>query len=173
MEKATFAGGCFWAMEDAFSGLAGVTQTQVGYMGGHAVNPTHTQVRTGKTGHAEVVDIVFDNALISFEDLLKTFFNAHDPTQYNRQGPDVGPEFRSAVFYHSPQQQHLAAQMRSVHNKIKGFPRPIMTEITAASTFYPADEMHQHFLAKERARHHPWHPPIAEALAERKGLHLR
>lgn len=171
-DLATFAGGCFWAVEEAFSGLRGVLATEVGYMGGRVPNPSHAAVRSGETGHAEVVSITFDPAAISYESLLNVFFSIHDPTQYNRQGADIGPAFRSAIFYHSDVQRELAARTRKILNQMKRFRQPIMTEIAPAAEFYPAEERHQHFLAKERARNHPWHPPIAEALAEAKGLRL-
>jgi peptide-methionine (S)-S-oxide reductase len=173
VDKAFFGGGCFWAMEEAFPNLRGVEATEVGYMGGHALNPTHAEVRSGTSGHTEVVAISYDPAVISYEDLLKVFFNSHDPTQFNRQGPDVGEEFRSAIFCSSPEQHQAALRVRLVLNQMKRFRRPIMTEILSASAFYPAAEMHQHFLAKERARNHPWYPPVAEVLAEAKGTRLR
>jgi peptide-methionine (S)-S-oxide reductase len=173
MDKAFFAGGCFWAMEEAFSGLPGIKSTMVGYMGGHTAHPSHAEVRSGATGHAEVVAISFDPAVIGYEDLLKMFFSSHDPSQFNRQGADIGTAFRSAIFYTSPEQQQCALRMRTVLNQLKRFRQPIMTEILSASAFYPAADMHQHFLAKERAHHRVWHPPIAEALAEARGIHLR
>jgi len=173
MDKAFFAGGCFWAMEEAFAGLPGVKATEVGYMGGHSPHPSHAEVRGGSTGHAEVVSISFDSAVISYENLLKVFFESHDPTQFNRQGPDVGPEFRSAIFYSSVEQQQAAMRTRTVLNQIKHFRRPIMTEILPVSAFYPAADMHQHFLAKERAHHHRWPSPISEVLAESRGLRRR
>lgn len=173
VDKAFFAGGCFWAMEAAFSPLSGVRETEVGYMGGHAPHPSHAEVRSGTTGHAEIVAISFDLATISYEDLLKVFFSSHDPTQFNRQGPDIGSEFRSAIFYTSAEQQQAATRMRTVLNQMKRFRQPIMTEILSASTFYPAADIHQHFLAKERARHHSWPSPVSEVLAESRGLRLR
>lgn len=169
METATFAGGSFWALEEVFREAYGVLQTEVGYMGGHVAAPTHAQVRSGTTGHAEVVNIKFDPERVSYDDLLKMFFNSHDSTQLNRQGPDIGPEFRSAIFYHSAEQCQAADSARAVLRQMKHSRQPVMTELTAASTFYPADEMHQHFLAKERARNRPWYPPVAEALAHAAG----
>jgi peptide-methionine (S)-S-oxide reductase len=165
METATFAGGCFWALEEVFRQAHGVVQTEVGYMGGHVPSPTHAQVRSGSTGHAEVVNISFDPGLVSYDDLLKLFFSSHDPTQLNRQGPDIGPEFRSAIFYHSAEQCQAANSARAVFRQMKRSPHPVMTELVPASVFYPAAEIHQHFLAKEQARNRPWYPPVAEALA--------
>jgi peptide-methionine (S)-S-oxide reductase len=169
METATFAGGCFWALEEVFREAPGVLQTEVGYMGGHVPAPTHAQVRSGTTGHAEVVNIEFDPGQVGYDDLLRMFFSSHDPTQLNRQGPDIGPEFRSAVFYHSAEQCQAADSVRAVLRQMKRSRQPIMTELVPASAFYPADEMHQHFLAKERARNRPWYPPVAEALAHAGG----
>lgn len=164
MEKATFAGGCFWAVEDAFENVPGIISTRVGYAGGHVVDPTHEQVRTGTTGHAEAVEITFDPDEVSYDQLLDIFWHSHDPTQLNRQGPDVGTEYRSAIFYHSMAQHDAAERSRAVLMRMKHFRAPIMTEIIAASAFYPAEEKHQHFIAKERARGHHWSPPISESL---------
>ena len=170
MEKATFAGGCFWAMEEAFREVPGVTATRVGYTGGHVPHPSHAQVRSGTTGHAEAVEVTFDPGRTSYEDLLDIFFTSHDPTQLDKQGPDIGKEFRSAVFYHSPEQKAAAQLCRTVLMQMNRYHGPIVTEFCAATEFYPADEMHQHFLAKEAAKNRPWHPPVAEAL-ERSQTH--
>ncbi len=146
MEKATFGAGCFWGVEAEFRKLDGVTQTAAGYLGGDLIDPTYEQVCTDSTGHAEVVEVTFDEAVISYEELLELFWKMHDPTQLNRQGPDVGTQYRSAIFFHSEHQEKAA---RSSKERVQdNFERPIVTEITAASTFYPAEEYHQRYLEK-------------------------
>ncbi len=146
MAQATFGAGCFWGVEAEFRKLEGVTDTRVGYLGGDLVNPTYEQVCTDKTGHAEVVQVDFDPAKISYEELLEVFWNVHDPTQLNRQGPDFGTQYRSAVFFHTPEQE-IAAQ-RSKSEAQARIPRPIVTEITPASEFYVAEDYHQRYLEK-------------------------
>ena len=163
MEKATFAGGSFWAIENAFAGLNGVISTRVGYTGGHVPDPTHEQVRSGQTGHAEAVEITFDPARISYDDLLEVFWSTHDPTQLNRQGADIGTAYRSEIFYHSADQCDAARRSRTVQSKMKRFRNAIVTELQPAGPFYPASESHQHFLAKERAHNRPLSPPISES----------
>jgi peptide-methionine (S)-S-oxide reductase len=145
-EKAIFAAGCFWGVEELFSRLPGVLSTRVGYTGGHQEKPTYHQVCTDTTGHAEAVEINFDSAKINYETLLEKFWSLHDPTTLNRQGPDVGSQYRSAVYYHTPRQQELAQTMKE-RLSVK-FPHPIVTEITSASTFYEAEEYHQKYNEK-------------------------
>ncbi len=145
-EHATFGAGCFWGVEAAFRRLAGVASTQVGYLGGQLDNPTYHDVCTDGTGHAEVVEVTFNPAVISFDDLLEVFWNNHNPTTLNRQGPDVGSQYRSAIFFHSPEQEAAAKASRDAAQA--RFPRPIVTEITPASTFWPAEEYHQQYLEK-------------------------
>jgi peptide-methionine (S)-S-oxide reductase len=146
MEKATFGAGCFWGVEATFRRLAGVSSTQVGYAGGEVANPTYKQVCTDTTGHAEVVEVTFDPAVISYRDLLEVFWDNHNPMTLNYQGPDYGTQYRSAIFFHSPQQEADAKE--SMANAQKRFPRPIVTEITPAPTFWPAEDYHQQYLEK-------------------------
>jgi peptide-methionine (S)-S-oxide reductase len=146
MEKATFGAGCFWGVEAAFRRLAGVESTQVGYLGGKLDHPTYEDVCTDRTGHAEVVEVTFNPEVISFHDLLEVFWNNHNPTTMNRQGPDVGSQYRSAIFFHSPEQEAEAKTSRDATQA--RFPRPIVTEITPATTFWPAEEYHQQYLEK-------------------------
>ena len=146
LSKASFGAGCFWGVEAAFRRLAGVKSTQVGYMGGTTKNPTYEDVCTDRTGHAEVVEATFDPKVISYQDLLEVFWNNHNPTTLNRQGPDVGTQYRSAIFFHSPEQEAEAKSSRDAAQA--RFPRPIVTEITPAQTFWPAEEYHQQYLEK-------------------------
>jgi peptide-methionine (S)-S-oxide reductase len=148
MEKATFAAGCFWGVEEAFRTLKGVSKTTVGYSGGTLENPTYEQVCTDRTGHAEVVLVEFDPAEVSYEQLLEAFWNAHDPTTLNRQGPDVGKQYRSAIFYHTPLQKSAAEASKEALANSGKFKRPIVTEIAAAAPFYAAEEYHQQYLLK-------------------------
>ena len=146
MAITTFGAGCFWGVEAAFRQIQGVTSTAVGYLGGTVENPTYQDVCTGSTGHAEVVQVEYDPAQIAYEDLLDVFWKCHDPTTLDRQGPDVGAQYRSAVFFHTPEQE-AAAKVST--EKVQGrFKRPIVTEITPASTFYRAEEYHQQYLEK-------------------------
>ena len=147
-ETATLAGGCFWCLEAAFQQLKGVEQVQSGYAGGHVPNPSYENVCTGTTGHAEVVQITFDPAVVSFDELLHVFFTIHDPTTLNRQGGDVGTQYRSAIFYTSEAQKKTAESVKAKWDKSGKFSRPITTEITAASKFYSAEDYHQKYLAK-------------------------
>ncbi len=149
MEKATFAAGCFWGVEDAFMQVPGVVSTQVGYTGGHTENPTYQEVCHGDTGHAEAVELVFDPEKISYEELLAFFFRMHDPTTLNRQGPDIGEQYRSAIFWHSPDQRESAEEFKRRLNESGRLPRPVVTEITAATPFYPAEEYHQKYFQKQ------------------------
>jgi peptide-methionine (S)-S-oxide reductase len=146
-EIATFAAGCFWGVQHLFDALEGVLSTRVGYIGGHVSEPEYRQVCTGNTGHAEAVEVVFDSAIIGFEQLLSVFWRCHDPTTLNRQGPDVGTQYRSAVFYHSVvQQQQLQA---SLTQHQPAFKAPIVTTVEPATTFWPAEEYHQHYFKKK------------------------
>ena len=153
MEKATFAAGCFWGVEAAFRQVEGVTSTAVGYSGGHLPNPTYKDVCSGKTGHAEVVQIEFDPAKVSYDELLNVFWENHDPTTLNRQGPDVGEQYRSAIFFHTPEQQAAASASKEKLQASGKFRRPIVTEITPASEFYRAEDYHQQYLEKRGLAH--------------------
>jgi peptide-methionine (S)-S-oxide reductase len=146
-EIATLAGGCFWCFEAVFRQLKGVEQAVSGFIGGHVTNPTYKQVCGGDTGHAEAVQITFDPALISFRDLLEVFFALHDPTTLNRQGNDVGTQYRSGVFYHTPEQQQAAQQFIAELDASGEWPRPVVTEVTPAGIFYPAEDYHQGYFA--------------------------
>ncbi len=148
MEKATFGAGCFWGVEEKFRQTKGVTETKVGYSGGHTENPTYEQVCGKQTGHAEVVEVTFDPAAISYEQLLKIFFEMHDPTTLNRQGPDHGSQYRSAIYFHSKEQEQQAKEMIAALTTAKAFKDPIVTEVTEAKPFYDAEEYHQKYLAK-------------------------
>jgi len=148
MGKATFGGGCFWGVEVAFRQIPGVTATQVGYMGGSLKNPTYKDVCTDRTGHAEVVEVTYDPAKVSYEDVLKVFWTCHDPTQMNRQGPDVGTQYRSAIFYHTAEQQAAAQASKQELERAGAFKRPIVTAIVPATEFWRAEEYHQQYLEK-------------------------
>jgi peptide-methionine (S)-S-oxide reductase len=148
MEKATFGAGCFWGIEAAFQQLPGVTETAVGYMGGSLDNPTYQDVCTDETGHAEVVQVTYDPAKISYEQLLDTFWRIHDPTQRNRQGPDVGTQYRTAIFFHTPEQERAALAAKKKMEAAGQLRRPIVTEIVPAKTFWRAEEYHQKYLEK-------------------------
>ncbi|MBU0754013.1 MAG: bifunctional methionine sulfoxide reductase B/A protein [Planctomycetes bacterium] len=147
-QTATFGAGCFWGVESAFQSLKGVTETAVGYLGGTMENPTYKDVCSGDTGHAEVVQVKYDPNLVSYEELLELFWKIHDPTTMNRQGPDVGAQYRSAVFFHSPEQEKAAKAMRDRLQSSGRYKRDIVTEITPASTFYRAEDYHQKYLQK-------------------------
>ena len=148
MATATLAAGCFWGVEEAFRKTPGVTETAVGYMGGSLENPTYEAVCTDRTGHAEVVQVQFDPAQVSYEQLLKIFWEIHDPTTLNRQGPDRGTQYRSAVFYHDSAQQKAAQATKAQLEASGRFRRPIVTEITPAGTFWRAEEYHQKYVQK-------------------------
>ena len=153
MEKATFAAGCFWGVEAAFRQVEGVTATAVGYSGGHVPNATYKQVCSGDTGHAEVVQVEFDPAKVSYEQLLNVFWENHDPTTLNRQGPDVGEQYRSAIFFHTPEQRAAAVASKEKLQASGKFRRPIVTEITPASDFSKAEDYHQQYLEKRGLAH--------------------
>ena len=151
MAKATFAAGCFWGVEAQFQQLPGVTATAVAYEGGAVDHPTYQQVCTDRTGHAEAVEIDYDPEQISFEKLLEAFFSLHDPTQLNRQGPDWGTQYRSAIFFHSPEQESEAKQFIARLTEEKRFSRPIVTQVAPAQTFWRAEDYHQKYLEKRGA----------------------
>ncbi len=157
MAKATFAAGCFWGVEDTFRQVKGVLSTTVGYTGGTAKNPTYKEVCTGRTGHAEAVELEFDPAKVSYEQLLSVFWKAHDPTTLNRQGPDVGTQYRSAIFFHDAAQEAAARASKAALEKAGTFKKPIVTEISPAPEFYRAEEYHQQYFEKQgiRACHMP------------------
>jgi peptide-methionine (S)-S-oxide reductase len=150
-ETATFGAGCFWGIEANFRRIPGVVDAAVGYSGGHTANPTYKDVCTDETGHAEVVQVSFDPAKVSYDQLLDAFWNMHDPTQMNRQGPDFGSQYRTAIFYHSPEQKAAAEKAKAAAQASGKFRRPIATEITAAGPFYRAEEYHQRYLEKRGA----------------------
>ncbi|MFQ3647808.1 MAG: peptide-methionine (S)-S-oxide reductase MsrA [Anaerolineae bacterium] len=144
-EVAILGGGCFWCLEAVYDELRGVLSVESGYMGGHVINPTYKQVCNGDTGHAEVVRVTFDNEVISFRDVLNVFFTIHDPTTLNRQGADVGPQYRSVIFYTSEAQRDTARQVIQELSAQRVWPNPIVTEVTAATTFYMAEDYHQEY----------------------------
>lgn len=148
MQQATFGAGCFWGVEAAFRQIKGVVATQVGYLGGNFENPSYSEVCTGRTGHAEVVEVEYDSSIVSYEELLKVFWENHDPTQHNRQGPDVGAQYRSAIFFHTPEQEVAARASKQTLERDSKYQRPIATEITPTSKFYIAEEYHQQYLEK-------------------------
>ena len=145
-EKAIFGAGCFWAVEVAFRNVDGVKNVTAGYAGGTLDQPSYEDVCSGATGHAEVVQVEYDPAEVAFEQLLETFWSNHDPTTLNRQGPDVGSQYRSAIFYFTPEQQETAVESKA--RQQARLPRPIVTEIAAAATFWPAEDYHQRYLEK-------------------------
>ena len=153
MEYATFAAGCFWGVEAAFRRVPGVVDAPVGYSGGTLENPTYEDVCSGRTGHAEVVRVEFDPARVSYDDLLDVFWECHDPTTLNRQGPDVGTQYRSAIFFHSPEQERVARASRDRLARSASLHRPIVTEITPAGPFYRAEEYHQRYFEKHGGGH--------------------
>jgi len=148
MEKATFGAGCFWGVEAAFRMVDGVTATRVGYAGGHTANPSYEEVCSGRTGHAEIVEVTFDPTRVTYERLLNVFWENHDPTTLNRQGPDIGEQYRSVIFYHSPRQEAAARASKQALEQSGACYRPIVTEILPAPEFYPAEEYHQQYLEK-------------------------
>lgn len=153
IEKATFGAGCFWGVEAVFRQTKGVKDAAAGYAGGTMENPTYEDVCSDETGHAEVVEVQFDPTEVSYEQLLDVFWRSHDPTTRNRQGPDVGSQYRSVVFYHSPKQKAAAEARKAELEKSGRFRRPIVTEIEPAPTFYRAEEYHQKYLAKHGRTH--------------------
>ena len=153
-EVTTLGGGCFWCLEAVFDGLQGVESVESGYTGGKAANPTYEQVCGGDTGHAEVVRVTFDPQAISFREILEVFFAIHDPTTLNRQGNDAGTQYRSAIFYHTPEQQAAAGQVIAALTAEKAFDDPIVTEVAPAQTFYVAEDYHQEYFANNS--HQPY-----------------
>jgi methionine-S-sulfoxide reductase len=148
MALATFAAGCFWGVEERFAGLPGVTSTEVGYTGGSTKEPTYKEVCSHKTGHAEAVRLGYDPGVVTYERLLEAFFGMHDPTQWNRQGPDVGSQYRSAIFYHTPEQERAARDAVRRLETSGGLKRPVVTQIVAAGDWWPAEEYHQKYFMK-------------------------
>lgn len=148
MEKATFAAGCFWGVESAFMEVPGVAETAVGFMGGRTENPSYKQVCYDDTGHAEVVHVTYDPSKVKYDQLLEVFWSVHDPTQLNHQGPDVGDQYRSAIFFHTPEQEAAARASKEWMEKSRRFRRSIVTKIEPATEFYRAEEYHQKYLQK-------------------------
>jgi peptide-methionine (S)-S-oxide reductase len=153
MEKATFAAGCFWGVEETFRNVKGVRSTRVGYSGGQFPNPTYEDVCSDRTGHAESIEVEFDPAEVSYQDLLNIFWEMHDPTTLNRQGPDVGSQYRSVIFFHTPEQEAAARASKEKLARSGRLQRPIVTQIVPAAEFYPAEEYHQRYLAKRGLAH--------------------
>jgi peptide-methionine (S)-S-oxide reductase len=151
MKQATFGAGCFWGIEAEFRQIPGVIDTAVGYAGGHRANPTYEDVCDGQTGHAEVVQVTYDPAKVAYEQLLEVFWTSHDPTQLNRQGPDIGEQYRSVIFYHDDEQKTEAHESKRLFEKLGSFQRPIVTAIVPAMPFYRAEEYHQQYLKKRGA----------------------
>jgi peptide-methionine (S)-S-oxide reductase len=147
-DTATFAAGCFWGVQAEFDKVKGVVATKVGYTGGHTEKPTYNDVCSDQTGHAEALQVVFDPTVVTYEQLLDKFWAIHDPTTLNRQGPDFGSQYRSVIFYHSPEQQAAATTSKEKLEKARRFPRPMVTEIVPAATFWPAEEYHQKYFKK-------------------------
>jgi peptide-methionine (S)-S-oxide reductase len=148
VEKATLGGGCFWCLEAVFEQVRGVLQVESGYAGGSVPQPTYRQVCTGDTGHAEVVQVVFDPAVISFREILEIFFGTHDPTTLNRQGMDAGTQYRSAIFYHTPQQKQVAEELIAELNAAGTWGAPIVTEVVPFQMFYPAEDYHREYFRR-------------------------
>jgi peptide-methionine (S)-S-oxide reductase len=148
LETATFGAGCFWGVEETFRQTPGVTGTEVGYSGGKTENPTYQDVCYNNTDHAEVVKVIYDPSKVSYDALLKIFFQNHNPTTLNRQGPDVGSQYRSVIFFHSPEQEQAAQRYKEELEAQKKFPRPIVTQIVPAPSFYKAEDYHQQYLKK-------------------------
>ena len=153
MERATFGAGCFWGVEAAFRQIKGVSSTAVGYMGGSVKNPTYQDVCTDRTGHAEVVQLEYDPSLVSYERLLQVFWENHDPTTLNRQGPDVGTQYRSVIFFHTPEQEVAARKSKDALTNSGRYKRAIVTEIKPAPEFWHAEEYHQQYLEKRGLSH--------------------
>lgn len=148
LAHAIFAAGCFWGIQSAFDSVPGVFSTQVGYIGGSTLNPSYEQVSTGKTGHAEAVEVTYDPQIVSYNQLLDVFFKIHNPTTKDRQGPDIGTQYRSAIFYLDDKQKQEAVDKIMELKKSNAFKNPIVTEVVAAKTFYPAEDYHQDYLKK-------------------------
>jgi peptide-methionine (S)-S-oxide reductase len=152
LDTATFANGCFWCTEAIFQQVKGVHKVTSGYMGGHVSNPTYKAVCTGTTGHAECLQVLYDPQVVSYKDLLEVFWKTHDPTTLNRQGNDEGTQYRSAVFYHTAEQQTLAAAYKQKLSEARIWSDPIVTEIAAASAFYPAEDYHQNYYNQNKSQ---------------------
>lgn len=167
LAKATFAGGCFWCTEAVYAELKGVKSVTSGYIGGTVENPTYEQVCTGRTGHAEAIEIEYDPQVVSYEKLLEVFFATHDPTTKNRQGADVGTQYRSGVFYHDAGQRKIAEEVIAKLDAAQVFPAKIVTEVTPASTFYPAEKYHQDYFANNPFQ------PYCQAVAAPKVAKVR
>lgn len=168
-ETATLAAGCFWCVEAVFDGLAGVESVESGYIGGHVANPTYKQVCGGDTGHAEAIRLVFDPAIVSFDEILDIFFEIHDPTQLNRQGNDVGTQYRSAIFPHSPEQE--AAAKAAIARAQPDHPRPIVTTIEPLAEWYVAEDYHQEYFEREGASNPYCQVVVAPKLAKFRKKH--
>jgi peptide-methionine (S)-S-oxide reductase len=153
MAHATFAAGCFWGVESLFGQVDGVKSTRVGYIGGDTLNPTYEQVCTDRTGHAEAVEVEYDPTKVSYKELLELFFANHDPTTLNKQGPDVGTQYRSAIFYHDAAQMAEALDAKERLELSRKYRTPVLTQIVPATTFYPAEEYHQKYLEKQGIKH--------------------
>ena len=147
-KKATFGAGCFWGVEAAYRQIPGVLSTKVGYLGGTLENPTYQDVCSGRTGHAEVVEVAYDGDRLTYDDMLTVFWDNHNPTTLNRQGPDIGTQYRSAIFYHDEEQKAAAIASKEERDKSGKYQRPIVTEITPATEFYEAEDYHQQYLEK-------------------------
>lgn len=156
-QKATFAGGCFWCTQAAFAHLSGVQETRAGYLGGHKKNPTYEDVCSGTSGHAEALEIIFDPAQVSYQELLEIFWQNIDPTQENQQFHDQGDQYRTAIFYHDETQKRLAEASKEALEKSERFSRPIVTEIVPAGEFYPAEDYHQEYYKKNPLRYNFYH----------------
>ncbi len=170
LKKATFAAGCFWGVEKILARMEGVVSTSVGYAGGATPNPTYEQVCTGRTGHAEAVEVVYDPSRVRYEQLLITFWEYHDPTTRNRQGPDVGSQYRSAIFYHDAEQAEVAKRSKQLLEEAHLFQAPIVTEIIPAGEFWKAEEYHQKYLQKNPGgycSHHLQSARIRQILEEK------
>ena len=166
-ELATLAGGCFWCLEAVYRDARGVESVVSGYMGGETPNPTYEQVCGGRTGHAEVVQLTFEPEAVSFRDILQIFFVIHDPTTLNRQGNDIGTQYRSAIFFHSPEQERTAREVIAELTQARLFGKPIVTEVTPATTFYPAESYHQEYFARNP------HQPYCQAVVAPKVAKFR
>jgi peptide-methionine (S)-S-oxide reductase len=155
-QKAIFAAGCFWGVEANFRKVKGVINTRVGYTGGSFTNPTYKDVCSHKTGHAEAIEVTFNPSVVSYEELLDVFWSIHDPTTMNRQGPDVGTQYRSAIFYLNPEQKEKAIKSKENLEKSKRFKNPIVTQIVSASVFWEAEEYHQQYVEKRNSNYSPY-----------------
>ena len=175
LETAIFAGGCFWCMEAVYQQLEGVESVTSGYAGGNVKNPSYREVTTGNTGHAEAVQIRYDPEKIGYRDLLEVFWKTHDPTTLNRQGPDIGPQYRSVIFYHNQEQQSLAKQSKEKMDRSGYYDDPIVTEIQPLENFYAAEDYHQDFYQNNPNQPYcrQWIDPKMEKLQEQFGKYLK